>query len=96
MPGVGAKTAAGLVRRHKTLDGILAGLDWSDSTRDYIQRARQVVYPVENLELPDPPPGLPTEPADPKELVKLNRELGIETSTTRLLNALRSVADGVG
>jgi 5'-3' exonuclease len=90
--GVGAKTAAGLVRRHKTLDGILAGLDWSESTRDYIRRAREVVYPVEDLELPDPVPGLPIEPADPEALEKLNRELGIETSTTRLLNALRSVA----
>jgi 5'-3' exonuclease len=93
VPGVGAKTAAGLVRRHKTLDGILAGLDWSDSTRDYIQRARKVVYPVENLDLPDPVRGLPTEPADPEGLARLNRELGIETSTTRLLNALRAVAN---
>ncbi len=92
VPGVGAKTAAGLVRRHKTLDGILAGLDWSDSTRDYIQRARKVVYPVEDLDLPAPVPGLPIEPADPKALEKLNRELGIETSTTRLLSALRSVS----
>jgi 5'-3' exonuclease len=92
VPGVGAKTAAGLVRRHKTLDGILAGLEWSDSTRDYIERARKVVYPVEDLDLPDPKPGLPGEPADPEGLAKLNRELGIETSTTRLLNALRAVA----
>jgi 5'-3' exonuclease len=92
VPGVGAKTAAGLVRQHKTLDGILAGLDWSDSTRDYIQRARRVVYPVADLELPDPAPGLPAEPADPEGLARLNRELGIETSTTRLLNALRTNA----
>lgn len=91
VPGVGAKTAAGLVRRHKTLDGILNGLDWSESTRDYIQRAREVVYPVEDLDLPDPAAGLPTEPADPKAFEKLNRELGIETSTTRLLNALRAI-----
>jgi 5'-3' exonuclease len=96
VPGIGAKTAAGLVRRHKTLDGILAGLDWSESTRDYIKRARSVVYPVEDLDLPDPVPGLPTEPADPEGLARLNRELGIETSTTRLLNALRSVANATG
>jgi len=93
VPGVGAKTAAGLVRRHKTLDGILSGLDWSESTRDYIQKARQVVYPVEDLDLPDPVPGLRTEPADSAALERMNRELGIETSTTRLLNALRGVAE---
>jgi 5'-3' exonuclease len=94
VPGVGAKTAAGLVRRHKTLDGILSALDWSEETRDYIERARKVVYPVEDLDLPDPVPGLPAQPADPDALAKLNRELGIETSTTRLLGALRSVAAG--
>jgi 5'-3' exonuclease len=92
VPGVGAKTAAGLVRRHKNLDGILAGLDWGDATRDYIQRARQIVYPVEDIDLPDPAPGLPTDPAHPKTLEKLNRELGIEPHSSRLLDALRSVA----
>jgi 5'-3' exonuclease len=92
VPGVGAKTAASYVRRYQTLDGLLAGLDWSDATRDYIARARRVVQPVDSLELPDPKPGLPVEPADPSALEKLNRELGIETSSSRLLSALRSVA----
>jgi 5'-3' exonuclease len=89
VPGVGAKTAAGLVRRHKTLDGILASLDWSEATRDYIARARRIVHPVEDLDLPDPHPGLPAEPADPTSLERLNRELGIASSTARLLGALR-------
>ena len=89
VPGVGAKTAAGLVRRHKTLDGILAGLDWSEATRDYIARARRIVHPVEDLDLPEPHPGLPAEPADPTSLERLNRELGIASSTARLLGALR-------
>lgn len=89
VPGVGAKTAAGLVRRHRTMDGILAGLDWSEETRDYIARARRVVRPVEDLDLPDPRPGLPASPADPAELERLDRELGIGASTGRLLGALR-------
>ena len=89
VPGVGAKTAAGLVRRHKTLDGILASLDWSEATRDYIARARLIVHPVEDLDLPDPHPGLPAEPADSTSLERLNRELGIASSTARLLGALR-------
>ncbi len=92
VPGVGAKTAAGLVRRHKSLEGILAGLDWSDTTRDYIERAQRIVLPVEDIDLPDPVPGLPTEPAHPEALEKLNRELGTEPHSSRLLNALRSVA----
>ncbi len=89
VPGVGAKTAAGLVRRYQTLDGILAGLDWSEAMRDYIARARRIVHPVEDLDLPDPHPGLPAGPADPASLERLNRELGIGGSTARLLGALR-------
>jgi hypothetical protein len=81
-----------LVRRHKTLEGILAGLDWTPATRDYIERARQIVRPVEDLELADPVPGLPGEPADPEGLEKMNRELGIGSSSSRLLNALRSAS----
>ena len=50
--------------------------------------------PVEDVDLPGPVPGLPVEPADPAGLEKLNRELGIETSSSRLLNALRNVAGG--
>jgi len=90
--GVGAKTAASYVRRYRTLDALLEGLDWSQATRDYIARARRVVMPVEDLELAQPEPGLPGEPADPEGLEKMNRELGIETSSSRLLNALRSAA----
>jgi len=89
VPGVGAKTAAGLVRRYQTLDGILAGLDWNEATRDYIARARRIVHPIEDLELPDPHPGLPAGPADPASIERLNRELGIGGSTARLLGALR-------
>jgi len=91
VPGVGAKTAASYVRRHKTLDALLAALDWSDATRDYISRARKVVMPVEDLPLEAPAAGLPVEPADPDGLERLNRELGIGSSSSRLLNSLRSV-----
>ena len=91
VPGVGAKTAASYVRRYKTLDALLEGLDWTEATRDYIARARRVVMPVEDLDLPRPRPGLPAAPAHPGDLEKLNRELGIESSSSRLLNAMRSV-----
>ena len=91
VPGVGPKTAAGLLRRHGGLDGVLKGLDWGPATRDYIERARKVVQPVPDLELPEPRPGL-RRPADLEALEKLSRELGIGPYSSRLLKALSASA----
>ncbi len=89
--GVGAKTAAGLIRRYGGLDGILAALDWTEATRQYVASARQVVQAVEYLELPAPRPGLGSEPHYSARLEELNQELGITSSSSRLLSALRSL-----
>jgi 5'-3' exonuclease len=91
VPGVGPKTAAGLLRRHGGLDGVLKGLDWGPATRDYIERARKVVQPVTDLELPVPRPEL-RPPADLEPLEKLSRELGIGPYSSRLLKALSASA----
>jgi 5'-3' exonuclease len=90
--GVGAKTAAGLIRRYGGLDGIMAALDWSEETRRYVVSARTVVEPVEHLELPVPRPGLSWMPLHKERLEELNRELGIDSSSSRLTKALRSVS----
>ena len=92
VPGIGEKTAAGMVRRYGGLDGMLAALNWSPEIVDYVKRARTVVAPVTNIELPPPQPGLPAKPADPEKLEKLTRELGIEASVGRLLAALAANA----
>ena len=92
VPGVGAKTAAGLIRRYGGLDGIMAALDWSEETRRYVASARTVVEPVEHLDLTPPRPGLRAEPADPDRLEELGRELGIGSSSSRLQAALRDLA----
>ena len=93
VPGVGPKTAAGLLRRHGGLDGVLQGLDWGPATRDYIERARRVVQPVTDLDLPEPRPGLAPE-VDRERLEKLNRELGIAPYSSRLLKALGAQPPG--
>ncbi|MDQ6692626.1 MAG: flap endonuclease [Candidatus Dormibacteraeota bacterium] len=90
--GVGAKTAAGLIRRYGDLDGIMKAMDWSEATRQYVASARTVVEPVEHLKLPVPQPGLGSAVPDPERLEKLNRELGIRSSSSRLQAALASVA----
>lgn len=87
VPGVGAKTAAGLLRRHGGLDGVLTNLDWAPDTRSYLEAARTVVNPVATLDL-TPHPGLPTKILDPAGLDLLRTELGVDSSIRRLLTAL--------
>lgn len=91
VPGVGAKTAAGLIRRYGDLDGILQAMDWGEATRQYIASARTVVQAVEHLQLPVPRAGLSPDPPDPQGFEELNRELGISSSSSRLQAALRAL-----
>ncbi|TMD53924.1 MAG: 5'-3' exonuclease [Chloroflexi bacterium] len=88
VPGVGPKTAAGLLRRHGGLEGVLQALDWGPATRDYVERARRVVRPVTDLELPEAMPGFDPGRVDLGTLERLNRELGIAPHSSRLLKAL--------
>ena len=87
IPGVGAKTAAGLLRRHGGLDGVLANMDWASATRSYLAAARKVVHPVTTLDL-TPRAGLPKKVLDPEGLEMLRRELGVDSSIKRLLAAI--------
>lgn len=93
--GVGAKTAAALLKRHGGLDGILAGMDWAPATRAYLEAARRVVMPVTTLPV-RPVPGLPGKVLDPAGLEMLRAELGVDSSIKRLLAALGIREDDAG
>src|SRR5438874_6442327 len=88
VPGVGEKTAAQLVRRYKTLDGIIASGKLGEAANAYIQQARRVGVPVGIAPLPTPQGTRPKEPRDPKALAGLNETYGISSSTDRLVRAL--------
>jgi len=85
--GVGAKTAAALLRRHGGIEGILANMDWAPATRSYLEAARAVVLPVVTLDV-TPRPGFPKLVLDPRGLDLLRSELGVDSSIGRLLAAL--------
>src|SRR6185295_5655964 len=68
--GIGEKTAAALVRRYGSLDGI-------PDARDYLAAARRVVPPVATLTLPRRSLVLPHEPADPPRVAALAAEHGL-------------------
>ena len=88
VPGVGEKTAAQLVRRHKDLDGIIASGRLGDAANAYIQQARRVGVPVSIAPVQKPKGTRPATPADPQALAKLAETYGIASSIDRLSRAL--------
>ncbi|HEY8739967.1 MAG TPA: 5'-3' exonuclease [Candidatus Dormibacteraeota bacterium] len=88
LPGVGAKTAATLLRRHGSLAGLLQDGRLSDADRDYLTRAMRVVLPVMTIPLDRPAAAVPSRPADPARLDALKQEFGLGGAVDRLLRAL--------
>ncbi len=101
VPGVGEKTAAGLLGRFGSLDMLLAAVDdpGSDlspglrakltSARDYLAVAPGVVRVVRDLPVPrDVELTVPRSPVDPQAVVDLARRWGLDTPLARLVDAL--------
>ncbi len=92
VPGVGEKTAAALLRRYATLDGILAGGRLGAAAVAYVEQARKVAVPVSVAPVPTPGGVRPQAPRDPARLNKLNEIHGIASVTERLVRTLRGSA----
>jgi 5'-3' exonuclease len=100
VPGVGEKTAARLVSRYGSLDGVLAALDDPASgfapglraklaaARDYLAVAPKVVEVARDAPLPDFPTALPQAPVDPDRLLALAEKWGLASPCRRLVDAL--------
>lgn len=98
--GIGEKTAAALLRRYGTLDGILRALDAGDpgltpaqrrrlaEGRDYLAVAPAVVRVAPDAPVADADDALPRTPADHQRLVALAERWGLTSSVTRLVEAL--------
>lgn len=101
--GIGDKTAAALLRRYGSLDGVLRALDDGDpgltaaqrrrltEARDYLAVAPGVVVVAPDAPVPDHDDTLPATPADPDRLVALAERWGLGGSATRLVDALGQV-----
>lgn len=98
--GIGEKTAAQLVSRYGSLDGILAALDAGDrgltpalarklaAGRDYLAAARRVVPPCADVPLVPFALDLPTATAHPRTLARLAAEHGLQSPVERFVRAL--------
>jgi 5'-3' exonuclease len=104
IPGVGEKTAAGMVARFGTIEGLLEALDTGQAVpkahalsqrREYLRAATRVVPVRRDVSLPTGVDiDLPATVADPERLVALVDEWGVAGSVNRLLAALQVVHPG--
>ena len=100
VPGVGEKTAAGLIQRWGSIEALLAAVDSGDpaltqrpklaAARAYLEVAAAVTRVRTDCPLPDFDAALPVEPADPERLLELVDRWGVESSVNRLLAAMRA------
>jgi 5'-3' exonuclease len=102
VPGIGEKTAATLISRFGSVEGLLAALDDPQSAlasgvraklraaRDYVELAPRVVRVATDAPVQrDRDDSLPRAPADPSALAALQRTWGLGTAVDRLVAALQ-------
>jgi 5'-3' exonuclease len=89
LKGVGAVTAAGMIRRYGDIAGVLRERDLRDSDREYLENAMRVVPPVADLPIELPAGRRDAYPVDPEAMNELAGQFGAEAACGRLLAALR-------
>jgi 5'-3' exonuclease len=105
VPGIGEKTAAGLLRRFGSLEALLEAAARHDprlaqvagklnAARDYLLRALVVVRAARTLPLPAVDTTLPSTPADRRSLAELDARWGIGNVLDRATKALALPAAG--
>jgi 5'-3' exonuclease len=85
--GVGSVTAAGMIRRHGDIAGVLRERQLSDADRAYLESAASVVPPVADLPISLPPGRREDYPADEGALRPLAGEYGVADACERLIEA---------
>jgi 5'-3' exonuclease len=89
--GVGPKKAAGLIRRYGGVDALLDSGRLADGDADYLRRAWQVVRPPDGTPVPLPAGRRDHYPADPDAFERVQKDLGLGASATRIVEVLRSL-----
>ena len=87
--GIGAKTAAQLIRRYGSITDLLESGRLSDTDAEYVRRAVLVVLPGSAVPVPPPVGRRSRWPEDDVRLRGITAELGLGDTVARLLAALR-------
>jgi 5'-3' exonuclease len=91
LKGVGAVTAAGMIRRHGDIAGVLRERQLSDGDRAYLESAMRVVPPVADLPIDLPPGRRDSYPDDEAALRALAARFGVGDACARLLDAVAAI-----
>ncbi len=92
LKGVGAVTAAAMIRRHGDIAGVLRERELRAPDREYLEAAMTVVRPVEDLPIALPPGRRDVYPANEPGLRALAAAHYAQDATNRLLSALAGLA----
>jgi 5'-3' exonuclease len=89
LKGVGAVTAAGMIRRHGDIAGVLRERELRDTDREYLESALKVVPPVDDLPIDLPAGRRDTYPVDAAAVDALAARYGVREACARLMSAVR-------
>jgi len=89
--GVGPKRAADLVKKYKSVQGMLDAGIFSAADSAYLANALKVVPPRVDLELPLPKGRRSKYPAEPEVVEEIARRYGVGSSLQRLITALKGL-----
>jgi len=92
LKGVGAVTAAGMIRRHGDIAGVLRDRELRDADREYLKNALRVVPPVADLPIALPAGRRDSYPADEAAMRSLAERYGVRDACARLVSAVRRLA----
>lgn len=94
--GVGAVTAAGMIRRHGDIAGILRERELRDADREYLERAMSVVAPVADLPIELPPGRRDRYPVDQATTESIAERYGVVEACERLVGTVGRIASRRG
>jgi 5'-3' exonuclease len=88
LKGVGAVSAAAMIREHGGVEALISAGRLSDANREYLLRAMRVVPPVPDLPIDLPAGRKPRYADDPERLNGLMATHGLQAASSRLVEAL--------
>ena len=89
--GVGPKRAADLVKKYRSVQGMLDAGIFSAADSAYLANALKVVPPRVDLELPMPKGRRSKYPAEPEVVEEIAKRYGVGSSLQRLITALKGL-----